>query len=151
VDITIQSEDLDHETDSQINEFSKNYLVVEESKHLTEFRNEVSQYSVLENKIIRLFEKESTGKAHKLFYKEGFLLFNETIKNLHSLSQIQTDIAQKLMSKSKDDMSNVTLLYTLQIILVFIIGAMVQALIFTSKSLIPKRNQKFDLIKLITI
>lgn len=131
--------------DSLIHEFYKTYLVVDESKYLSDFENMVKEYEMLEHKIIRTSEESSINSGQELFYKEGMALFEGTIGNLQSLTKVQTEVGKKLMAESEHDMANVSLLYTLQMVLVFIIGAMVQALIFSSKITRMKHDQKYNL------
>lgn len=131
--------------DSIIVEFDKTYLVDEESHFLTDFKEKSKQYASIENEIIELSQRESKDSALQQFNANGEAVFQCTIDNLVKLTQIQSTVGKTLTDTSQSEASDINTLYTVQMILVFVIGAMVQALIFASKSLRAGKEQKYRL------
>ncbi len=131
--------------DSIIVEFEKTYLVDEESHFLTDFKEKSEQYASIEDEIIGLSQRESKDSALRQFHANGEAVFQCTIDNLVKLTQIQSTVGKTLTDTSQSEASDINTLYTVQMILVFVIGAMVQALIFASKSLRAGKEQKYRL------
>lgn len=132
-------------TDSLILEFEKTYLVDDESQILKDFKNKTKTYTAFENDIINLSISQSKEEALQKFNETGEEIFRCTIDNLVQLTQIQSSVGKKLTDASQSGASNIKTLYSVQMILVFVIGAMVQALIFASKSLRAGKEQKYRL------
>lgn len=131
--------------DSLIAAFEKTYLVDEESEFLSDFKEKTTRYKGIEDDIIKIAESGSRDKALKVYDDEGKEVFQCTIENLERLTQIQTTIGNDLNNASQLDAASITTLFSIQLILVFIIGAVVQALIFASKTLKSAKKQQYHL------
>ena len=131
--------------DSLVSAFEKTYLVDEEYHFLKDFKEKVEKYSTIENRILDKSEFFSKESGLVIFQEQGKETFHCTIENLEKLTQIQSSVGNELNNASQLDAANITTLSSIQLILVFVIGAVVQALIFASKSLRSQRQQNYHL------
>jgi len=123
----------DHSIDSLIKVFGRTYLVVQEEKSLTAFKNCVDQYALLEKSILKLENAGQRAAGRKLFQEAGKDGFQKTIDNLNDLTSIQSNVGMELMKESKSDMASVWLISFLQIGLAVIVGLIILILIQNSK------------------
>jgi hypothetical protein len=128
-EVKAQLASYDKRIDSLVRIFEKTYLVDQESKSLDDFKQEVSNYIVLENRILELCESGFIHEGKSAFAKGGAVTFQGTINNLHDLTSIQSDVGKNLMKESKSDVASFGVISFLQISLVIIIGLIVQVLI----------------------
>ncbi|MGV3587835.1 MAG: MCP four helix bundle domain-containing protein [Adhaeribacter sp.] len=127
--------------DSIILAYEATYLVDEESTSLDHFKASVRQYNKLETEY--LANKESL--AADTYEKKMGPLFLAIHKDLVQLSSIQTSVGKELMNGSRHISSGAYLVSNLQTAIVVVIMLVVYGLLLTSRSLIPKKFQKFHL------
>lgn len=130
--------------DSLIEEYEKTYLVDNESRYLTAFKNKLSSYKQVEQSVIELSENSSKEAGVEIFENQGMALFQSTIQNLHLLTQIQSTVGKELIAHSQSAMASTNILSHLQIALAFIICVIIQVLLLTS-TVINKQKQTFHL------
>ena len=130
--------------DSLIEEYEKTYLVDNESKYLTAFKNKIAEYAKIEQKVMKLSESGSKEEGVEIFENQGAALFQSTIQNLHQLTQIQSTVGKELIAETQSAMASTNILSHLQIALAFIICVIIQVLLLTS-TVINKQKQPFHL------
>ena len=119
--------------DSLITVFEKTYLVDQEVKSLSGFKNRVREYVLLEEMVVNLHIAGNADAGRKLFDGVGSSTFQSTIARLNELTTIQSDIGQQLVKESKSEMAGFSLISILQISLVVIIGLIILVLIQSAR------------------
>ena len=130
--------------DSLIEEYEKTYLVDNESRYLTAFKNKIAEYAKIEQSVMKLSKDGSKEAGVEIFENQGAVLFQSTIQNLHQLTQIQSTVGKELIANSQNAMASTNILSHLQIALAFIICVIIQVLLLTS-TVINKQKQPFHL------
>ncbi|WP_421826876.1 MCP four helix bundle domain-containing protein [Larkinella sp.] len=130
--------------DSLIRNFEKTFLITEEAKSLHDFKNRVSDYAILENRILHLSESGNKEAGRKLFNGKGSQTFQRAIACLNELTQIQYTEGQSLVKESKTESSQFNLISSLQIAVAIVIGLLILGLIYNSK-IIQQDRQPFHL------
>jgi hypothetical protein len=128
--------------DSLLQAYEGTYLVEEESRQLMDFKGKVREYNVLEN--LYLSDPPAPGHLH-IYTAQMGPLFKQMHGELMSLSRIQTAEGLALLEGSQVITGNASLISNLQIAMVVVIALAVQALLRSSRSLIPKNLQNFRL------
>ena len=132
-EMKIQLKHHNSKIDSLINVFEKTYLVDQEAKSLSGFKNRVQEYVLLEEMVLGLHLSGNVEAGRKLFDGVGSNTFQSTIGRLNELTTIQSDIGKQLVKESKSDMAGFSLISILQISLVVIIGLIVLVLIQSAR------------------
>lgn len=132
--------EISNDIDSIIIDYEKTYLVDEEDKSLASFKSKVQQYNSFESEI--LLNNENTEIN---FQNEMVPIFNDIRNDLITLSQIQTEVGRELMNSSNQMTANTSLIHYCQLGIVLIILLIIQSIIFSAKSIIPKKPQKYTL------
>lgn len=133
--------EIDKEIDESIHTLVLNY----EKTVLTE--QESILFSKLKVKLTELSEMEESLflQVGEEIYPDMIARANELLDdistNLDALSDIQQEEGQRLIEKSKQIIASSKTASKLELIILIGIGLVVQALIFSSKSVIPKFNQ----------
>lgn len=122
-------------------------LAAYEKTKLTE--TETGVFALLKNNILEMEALEKTMVSSEnghLQAKPAFdNSFNSASGNLGQLSQIQVNEGKLLNDESKKNIAGFTLHTQLEIGLLLLLGAIIQALVFTSRSILPKTTQKHSL------
>lgn len=132
----------DSEMFTLINKYEKTYLVEEESVFLERFKQNVAQYSAIENEILSLSEKNKKAEALSLYETSGRASLENTISQLSDLTTIQSAVGGKLVNDTKGIVATSNFLSNLQLVLAIVIGTMITALIVSSK-IINSTQEKF--------
>jgi hypothetical protein len=128
--------------DSLIRAYEATYLVEEESRQLKDFKRKVREYNMLEG----VYVSGQPARGHLRGYTAQMgPLFKQMHGELMSLSRIQTAEGLALLEGSEAISGSASLIGNLQIAMVVVIALAVQALLHTSRSLIPKKLQNFRL------
>ncbi|MGM9510477.1 MCP four helix bundle domain-containing protein [Larkinella sp. GY13] len=130
--------------DSLIRNYEKTFLITEEAKSLYNFKNRVSDYAILENRILHLSESGNKEAGSELFNGKGSQTFQRAIACLNELAQIQYTEGQSLVKDSKTESSQFNLISSLQIAVAIVIGLLILGLIHNSK-IIQQDRQPFHL------
>jgi hypothetical protein len=128
--------------DSLLQAYELTYLVEEESRKLKDFKRMVSAYNMREG--LYLSGRPAQGYLRNYTTVMG-PLFKQMHLELMSLSRIQTAEGLALLEGSQVITGNASLISNLQIAMVVVIALAVQALLRSSRSLIPKNLQNFRL------
>lgn len=134
-----QLTDLNTKIDSIIAAFETTHLVDEESGALEHLKNRIDEYNRLE----QLYLTESFSDTE---YQQKIIpVFEAVNHDIIRLSNIQTQVGQQLLRGSETAFGSASLVNYLQIGMVVIIALLIQALLLTSRSTIPKKPQNFHL------
>jgi hypothetical protein len=129
------------ETHAIIDDYEKTKFTVQETDIYREFKGSLQSISILEKKY--LIAESPLVKSNLL--NEYNQLLSGSLAQLDELSQIQLARAGNLNEGSKKIVSLSSLLNQFDYILVIAILIAIHALIFASRSTIPKFNQKHSL------
>lgn len=125
-----------------IGKYEKTYLVDEESVFLKNFKESVQEYSIIEGKMVSLLEQNQSAAALKLYESSGRAALERTIGQLSDLTIIQSAVGSKLVNDTKGIVATSNFLSDLQMVLAVIIGAIITALIISSR-IINQPQPKF--------
>ena len=144
VEIKAQLKTQNQSIDSLIRNYEKTFLIAEEAKSLHAFKNRVTEYALLENRILRLSQSGNKEAGSELFNGKGSQTFQRAIACLNELTQIQYTEGQSLVKESKTESSQFNLISSLQIAVAIIIGLLILGLIHNSK-ITQQEQQPFHL------
>jgi hypothetical protein len=119
--------------------YSQTKLTEQEGIFFREFELNVAAIEALENQFLSARElntdvKNSIDERYKV-----------AAKNLHQLSGIQVAEGKTLNERSKSLVAGSTILTQFELVILIGIGLLIQVLIFSSRSAIPKKPQHFSL------
>lgn len=134
----------DKEMFALISKYEKTYLVEEESVFLKKFKEQVRNYSGIEREILSLSEHNKKTEALNLYESDGRASLEATIKQLSDLTTIQSAVGGKLVSDTKGIVATSNFLSDLQLVLAIVIGAIITALVLSSK-VINRPQERFNL------
>jgi len=123
--------------DSLISEFQNTVLTQEEARVLNQFVDGIKKSYVLEKDLRQTETGDIETDTSKALHKQ----YNKLSELLSRLSEIQLEEGQRLM----DDSNNIVAInysYSrIEIVVLIVVGLIIQALIFTSRSMKPKLPQ----------
>ncbi|MBC8053712.1 MAG: MCP four helix bundle domain-containing protein [Sphingobacteriaceae bacterium] len=128
--------------DQLVSKYEKTYLVDEESVFLNNFKKNIQQYASLEDKMLSLMAQNRQTEGLRLYETEGRIALQNTISQLSDLTTIQSAVGSKLVNDTKGIVATSNFLSDLQIALAVIIGAIITALVVSSK-IINQPQAKF--------
>lgn len=131
-----------HQLDSIIAAYETTYLVAEEREGLNKLKIKIDEYNQQEGRILQWHEP---SLASAYYQSHVVPVFDQVHRQTLELSNIQTRVGAQLLDGSEDALGSANLLNYLHIGMVVLIILLVQALIWTSRSIIPKKPQKFHL------
>lgn len=130
--------------DSLVREFEKTYLVVHEFEALTNFKTKAQEYAQIEQEILALNGEEAKEAGLEIFEEKGEIVFQTTMRHLHELTQIQSDVGGELIKGSRVIVASTNVISSLQIALAVVIGIIGQVLILPSR-MVKFKPGKFNL------
>ena len=122
----------DKSIDSLIHLFEKTYLVDQEAKSLSVFKNRVDEYALLERMMLNLYNAGHPEAGKEIFEGAGARTFQSTISNLNDLTKIQSLVGKELIKESQGNFASYTMISFLQLGLAIIIGLII--LVFIKNS-----------------
>ena len=122
----------DKSIDSLIHLFEKTYLVDQEAKSLSVFKNRVDEYALLERMMLNLYNAGHPEAGKEIFEGAGARTFQSTIGNLNDLTKIQSLVGKELIKESQGNFASYTMISFLQLGLAIIIGLII--LVFIKNS-----------------
>ncbi len=128
--------------DTLLEDFEATYLVEREGQLLHDFQRELRSYNALEQQLLLSYERKQPTKVSREALEEVFV---KARVELTQLSQIQIDVGKKLEENCQRIAANSTIVTNMDALLVIVIGLIIQALIFTSKSVKPRIPQRHEL------
>lgn len=84
--------DIDH----IILKFSKTYLTAEEAEVLDQFKRQIQEYRVLEQKIINFVENDSLEAALEIYLNQSMPAFGDLLSTMRDLEDIQLVVGEEL-------------------------------------------------------
>lgn len=84
--------DIDH----IILKFSKTYLTSEEAEALDQFKRQIQEYRVLEQKIINFVENDSLEAALEIYLNQSMPAFDRLLSTMRDLEDIQLVVGEEL-------------------------------------------------------
>ncbi|MES2417049.1 MAG: MCP four helix bundle domain-containing protein [Bacteroidota bacterium] len=127
-----------------LNKYEKTFLTVQEKKYLTELKAQLKANSLLEDQLIKNQATQTPQQNKAQFEKLGSPAFNEIVKKLTALTQIQSKVGEELIKDSKYLVSGSNLYSNIQFALAIIIGILIVAIIFAA-NVVNVKQQKFNL------
>ncbi len=127
--------------DTLLRDFEATYLVEIEDEVLHELERELRACRNLEQRYLEDSEKGAIPLESKIAFEK---LFATAKAELTQLSQIQVDVGKKLQEDCQRVAASTSLLTNLDALLIIVIGLIIQVLIFTSKSFIPRVPQQHE-------
>ncbi len=128
--------------DTLISDFERTYLVESEGEMLGHFKKELQDYNLLEKQLLEALPdhpEESVEQASLIN------LFEDTLKELTLLSQIQIDVGRAMRDDSLRLLANTRVLTMLETALIVVIALIIQALVFASRSVAAPKIQRHNL------
>ncbi|MGK7390558.1 MAG: MCP four helix bundle domain-containing protein [Candidatus Cyclobacteriaceae bacterium M2_1C_046] len=132
--------DKNQQIDSILHDYEQTYLVTEESRSLIDLKGKIKQLALGENRILL-----NPQNSAQLIEQEMIPLFHEIRTDLIILSEIQTTVGKELLNGSETFKANSSFIHYCQLTMLLIILIIVQGIIFSAKSIIPKKPQRFNL------
>lgn len=131
--------------DSILTEFEKTYIVPNEELCLKKFKKSRAEYKTTEGQVIALSEAGRSREAINLFENEGVAAMSATIRNLHELIDIQSNIGKELLNDSHHIVAHANMLSLLEAGVAIVLGLLVHIIIITSKILNRKPRSSYHL------
>ncbi len=123
-------------------DFDATYLIEIEGKVLHDFKQKLQAYNTME---MHLLQNSAEGLLPDANEAAFLKLFAVTIDELTQLSQIQTDVGKKMKEDTQGLTASTSLLANMEAALVIVIGLVIQALVFASKTVAPKVPRRHEL------
>ncbi|HMO39309.1 MAG TPA: MCP four helix bundle domain-containing protein [Saprospiraceae bacterium] len=123
-------------------DFDATYLIEIEGKVLHDFKQKLLAYNTME---MQLLQARAEGLLPDADEAAFLKLFAVTIDELTQLSQIQTDVGKKMKEDTQGLTASTSLLANMEAALVIVIGLVIQALVFASRTVAPKIPRRHDL------
>ena len=120
--------------------YETSYMATDERAILTDFKHRLQQYRGLEEELLATACPVACPEAYEAQLAP---VFQDLHHGLQQLSSIQTSVGKQLYNGSHTVRASASLLSYLQIGVVIVIMLAVQALLLSSKSLVPKKFQDF--------
>lgn len=127
-----------------ISKFEETYLVKEELNYLTEFKQRIDHYNVVEADILDAIVTKSKSEARKLYESDGKADLRQTMLCLAKLTKIQSSVGQDIFKTSHGIAFSSDLVLTIQIVLAILIGVLAHGVILSSR-LVNRKQQNFHL------
>jgi hypothetical protein len=130
------------EMESLIKDFEHTYLTELEHFALTDLKLRLRQYNELETAVLEAYHSHALSPRLESLLDERF---DAAIKDLAVLSKIQRDVGTELRSDSKAIFAGSNLLANFEVSILLIAGLIIQIILFSVKSAIPRYPQRADL------
>ncbi|MDX1942857.1 MAG: MCP four helix bundle domain-containing protein [Saprospiraceae bacterium] len=128
--------------DTLIQDFEATYLVEMEGKLLKDLKRGLRAYNDLEWQLMKDLKNATAPEISVDAFEK---LFAAAKEELTQLSQIQIEVGKKMKEDSGRMAASTDLLTNLDALLIIVMGLIIQILIFTSKTLVPKAPQHHQL------
>ncbi len=130
-------ENIDSSVHTLIEDYENTVLTEKESILFSQLKEKLAELSILEKSIFSQVGQpdylKASGKASEML--------DEISTNLDQLSNIQQEEGLRLIDKSKQIVASSKMASKVELIILIVIGLVVQALLFSSKSSVSKINQ----------
>jgi len=136
--LLVKNKSIDDSIAVLVKDFGLTHLTVDESDIFDQLKSNLEQLYILEDSIFQNPGHSVTSNSFALKTREKL---DELSNNLHLLSDIQKNEGQKLIEESNRIILNSKFALQLELVILIVIGLIVQALVFATKSTRPKINQ----------
>jgi soluble cytochrome b562 len=113
-----------------IGQFEKTSLVADEKSSLKAIKTVLSDYSRLEQSILRQWASGQTEAARDAFHGSGAVLFQQGVTHLHDLARIQSVVGQEFWKKSHTEALHFYANSTLQVAVAIIMGLIILSTLY---------------------
>lgn len=120
-----------------IQEYEKTRLTTQEVTFFESFKKNMKEMVTLEEQFL---SSQNTAEDSKLE-----LRFVTATQNLNQLSSIQVEEGKNMTDQSQKIITSSSMLTQFELAMLIVIGLIIQALIFASKSMVPKVSQNHQL------
>lgn len=120
-----------------IQEYEKTRLTTQELTFFERFKKNMKEMVALEDQFLN---SQNTAEASMLDAQ-----FVTATQNLNQLSSIQVEEGKNMTNQSQKIITSSTMLTQFELAMLIVIGLIIQALIFASKSMVPKVTQNHQL------
>jgi hypothetical protein len=120
-----------------IQEYEKTRLTTQELTFFERFKKNMKEMVALEDQFLN---SQNTAEATMLDVQ-----FVTATQNLNQLSSIQVEEGKNMTNQSQRIIAGSTMLTQFELAMLIVIGLIIQALIFASKSMVPKVTQNHQL------
>lgn len=118
-----------------IQEYETTYLTEEEIIHFVNLKSNLQELTVRESKVIASKRSDASGDY------EIDTLYSSLLQNLRTLSDIQVLEGKRLITNSDKIFASSNMTLKIELAVLVVIGVILQAMVFSSKSTKPKFNQ----------
>lgn len=137
IPIHTQFRQINDSISTHIQAYNKTLFITEEAEIFGELKSNIAQLSAMEDSILMLDENADIhGQLMRTNKKHAVLS-----SNLSQLSNIQREEGGRLTNKSKQIIASSKITLQFELVILIIIGIILQALIFSSKSTLPRIHQ----------
>ena len=130
--------------DSLISKYEKTYLEKEEKISLTKLKSKLKEAEGIEKAILFKIENGSDETGRMMYEAKEKSVLEATHAELQTITNLQSSIGKDLIDDSRLSIFSSELLLTIQILIVFVLGAFITSLLFASK-VVGQKNEKFNL------
>ncbi|MBN8651724.1 MAG: MCP four helix bundle domain-containing protein [Cytophagales bacterium] len=120
-----------------IQEYEKTRLTTQELTFFERFKKNMKEMVALEDQFLN---SQNTAEATMLDVQ-----FVTATQNLNQLSSIQVEEGKNMTNQSQRIITSSTMLTQFELAMLIVIGLIIQALIFASKSIVPRVSQNHQL------
>ncbi len=131
--------------DSLFSKYQGTFLVESEVVCLKNLTRKWEKYKAYEENILNMALHNDNSEAYLLFNTTDGELFKSIIKDLHLLTQIQSQVGEDLMDTSKTSISSTYSIFALQFAIIIMILSIIIKSLFIASRFIKIPEQKFHL------
>ncbi|TPE45958.1 MCP four helix bundle domain-containing protein [Pontibacter mangrovi] len=133
------------ELDSLLQKFEATYLTAKESQDLRGYQEAAETYAKVQQNILAMSQQGRKAAATAKYKQEGTQAFQELLRPLHALSQLQEQVGHELYEEADRQMKSLKVLSYLVIALAVILALLVGTLLQSSRKLKNIKPQKYHL------
>jgi len=131
--------------DSLLQKFQATYLTTQENSDLQHYLQAGKDYAKTQQAILDMSQDGDKPAALAMFREEGMAAFQELLKPLHALSQLQEQVGHELYEDAERQMTSLKVLSYLVIAMAVILALLVGTLLQSSRKLQHIKPQKYHL------
>ncbi|PTX20317.1 chemoreceptor-like protein with four helix bundle sensory module [Pontibacter mucosus] len=131
--------------DSLLQKFRATYLTTQENSDLQDYLQAGKDYAKTQQAILDMSQAGDKPAALAMFRQEGMAAFQELLKPLHALSQLQEKVGHELYEDAERQMTSLKVLSYLVIAMAVILALLVGTLLQSSRKLTNIKPQKYHL------
>ncbi|MDX5420712.1 MAG: MCP four helix bundle domain-containing protein [Hymenobacteraceae bacterium] len=134
-----------HEIDSLHAKFEATYLTNQESKDLHIYKAAIGGLTKVQNETLELSRRGDKAAAITLYKTQGNETFQELLRPLHALSQLQEQVGHELYASADRQMKSLKVLSYMVIGMAVFLALIVGTLLQSTRKITNIKPQKFHL------